>query len=329
MPLNIHKRGKIWHYVGTIAGRRLRGSTQTTDKKTAQRIAAKVEADQWSGHLDGPGSQLTFAQAAMAYREAEKSTRFLEKIEDHWQDTPVREMTAGSIRQSAMRLYPNAGPATRNRQVIVTTQAVINHCAELEWCSKISVRRFKTETKIKQPVDLDWVNTFAAHAAPHLGALCLFMFGTGARVGEAVNLIWDDVDLRNGTALIRQTKVGDQRTANLPPKVLAAIANIPSQRHSHEQVFKYVARDSARQPWNAVCKRAGIKQLSFHSCRHGFATSMLHAGVDVVTVAKMGGWKDVAMVVKTYGHAMTDPTITNVLFDTKLTQPRIQKHLSR
>jgi hypothetical protein len=36
----------------------------------------------------------------------------------------------------------------------------------------------------------------------------------------------------------------------------------------------------------------------------------------------MGGWKDVAQVVKTYGHAMTDKTVTNVIFDTNLTQAK-------
>jgi hypothetical protein len=40
MPLTIYRRGEIWHYRGTVAGRLLRGSTRTADKTTAQRIAA-------------------------------------------------------------------------------------------------------------------------------------------------------------------------------------------------------------------------------------------------------------------------------------------------
>lgn len=321
MPLKIHRRHKIWHYSGTVAGRRLRGSTQTQDKANAQRIAAEKEKAAWTSHLDGPAASLTFAQAATAYRLAEKPIRFLAKIEDHWRDTPVREITAGAIRQSAFRLYPNAGPATRNRQAIVPAQAIINHSAELDWCSPIKVKRFPVVTKNKEPVTREWAEAFASHASPHLGALCLFMFGTGARISEALAVTWGHIDFANATALVRQTKVNDERIAHLPPRLVAAIRNIPSNRDPNETVFQYVSRDTARPVWNNAIKRAGIKRLSFHSCRHGFATAMLHAGIDVVTVSKMGGWKDVAQVVRTYGHAMTDRTVTNAIFDTNLTQP--------
>lgn len=320
MPLKIYRRGKIWHYQGSVAGTRLRGSTKTQDKRRAERIAAEIESKFWKRHLDGPGTNLTFANAANLYRDAEKPTRFLEPIEDHWCDTPISQITAGAIRQSALTLYPNARGATRNRQVIVPTQAIINHAAEMELCSKISVKRLPVETKIKEPVTIEWVEAFVKHASPHLSALCLFMFGTGARIGEAVALKWSDVDLDNCTALIRQTKVGDERKAHLQTPLIAALANIPTNRCPDDPVFQYMRRDSVTQPWNKVIERAGIKKLSRHSCRHGFATTMLHNGVDVVTVAKMGGWKDVTMVVKTYGHAMDDPTVTDVIFDTKLTQ---------
>ena len=321
MPHKIYKRGDIWHYRCTVAGRRLRGSTRATDKATAARIAAEIERAAWTSHLEGPAASLTFAQAATAYRLAEKPTRFLARIEDHWRDTPVREITAGAIRQSAFQLYPKAGPATRNRQVIVPTQAIINHAAELEWCTPLKVKRFPVSTKNKEPVTRDWAEAFASHASPHLGALCLFMFGTGARISEALAITWSEIDLEEATVIIRQTKVNDERIAHLPPRLIAAVGDIQSNREPDDLVFRYVSRDSARPVWNKAIERAGIKKLSFHCCRHGFATALLHRGVDVVTVAKMGGWKDVTQVVRTYGHAMTDRTITNAVFDTNLTQP--------
>jgi integrase len=230
MPLTIKKRGEIWHYSGSVSGRRLRGSTQTEDKKRAERIASEIETKEWKRHLDGPGANLTFANAAYLYRGAEKATRFLMPIEDHWQDTPISEITKGAIQQSAIRLYPNVSGATRNRQVIVPTQAIINHAADLELCSRITVKRFPEEKKIKEPVTREWVGTFAQHSSPHLGALCLFMFGTGARISEALSVKWDDIDLDAASAIIRQTKISEERTAHLPPALLVAIANIESNR---------------------------------------------------------------------------------------------------
>lgn len=259
------------------------------------------------------------AQAALAYRQAEKPTRFLEKIEDYWRDTKLRDITAGAIRQSALQLYPHATGATRNRQVIVPTQAVINHAASLDWCSRIKVERFDIAPKTKGAVDLAWVQAFAAEASPHLGALCIFMFATGARLGEAVRMTWADVDMDARTATLSGRKPKPwTRTAHLPGPALAALANIPSNRAEDAPVFQYLDPQNVKQVWNATAERAGIKRLTPHSCRHGFATTMLRAGFDVATVAKMGGWKDAATVLKHYAHAIEDRTVTDAVFGTNL-----------
>lgn len=330
MPLKLYRRrgGKVWHYRGTISGRRVRGSTETEDKARAQRIASQRETKEWRRHLDGPGSTLTFADAAIAYREAGKPTRFLTSIEDHWKDTLVIDITEQAVRRAAMKLYPSATSGTRNRHVIVPTQAVINFAAEQGMCARLRVKRFKIDAKIKDPATLEWVEAFARHASPHLGALCIFMFATGARIGEAVALTWDDIDLSKRVAKIHQTKIGAERVAHLPPRLVSALSNIPSNRNPEHRVFKYMQRDSVRPVWNNAIARAKIRKLSPHSCRHGFATAMLHAGIDVKTVAQLGGWKDVATLVKTYAHAMTDHTVTDAIFGTNLTQAETSKAIN-
>lgn len=320
MPLTVYKRGEIYHYRGTVAGRRFRGSTGTKDKKTAQRVAAEIEARQWKGHLDGPEAILTFAQAAILYRNAGKSERFLDPIEVYWKDTPVKNITSGAVRNAAITLYPKAKGSTRNRHVIVPTQAIINHAAELELCRPLKVTRFPSETKKKKPITWRWVQCFMANANPHLGALCCFMFLTGARVSEAINVLWEDVDLGARRVLIRQTKVGSERYAHMPPELVIAIANIQSNRQPEEKVFKYSTRDTAKPQWNKVIKRAGIEYLTYHSCRHGFATALLHKKVDPITVSKLGGWKSAQHVFDTYGHAMNDDTLANLITDTQETQ---------
>lgn len=313
MPVTIYRRGKIWHYRGRVAGRRLRGSCQTEDKTTAERIANEKERRQWKGHLDGPASVLTFAQAALLYRSAEKSLRFLEPIENHWRETLVKDVTAGAIRQAALTLLPRASGATRNRQVIVPTQAIINHAARLELCPRISVERFPVIKREKEPATWSWVMAFMAHANPHLGALCAFMFLTGARISEALSVRWEDVDLGRSRALIRQGKLGgEERWAHLPAELVVAIANI---ERKGETVFRYSSRDTAAPQWDKAIERAGIKSLSFHACRHGFATGLLDRGVNPKTVANRGGWKSVQHVLETYAHDVASETITNVLTD--------------
>jgi len=312
MPLRIHKRGAIWHYRGTVAGRRLRGSTGATSKETAQRIAAEIEARHWKGHLDGPAAVLTFAQAAMMYRAANKSDRFLRAIEDHWRDTPVKAITAAAIRQSAITLYPTAGPATRNRQAIVPTQAIINHAAAHELCPYIRVGRFPVIRKAKTPADWEWVQAFMAHAKkPNLAALACLMYLTGARISEALAITWDDVDFKIHKVFIRQTKTGVERWAHMPIELVAALANIPGDRKG--QVFQFKSRGNIKTQWEGAIRRAGIRRLSPHACRHGFATGLLDKGVSPITVAQRGGWKNTRHVFETYGHDVAPVDVTDVL----------------
>ena len=327
MPLTLYRRGKIWHYRGTVAGRLLRGSTKTARKEIAQRIAAEEEQRLWKGHLDGPASVLTFAQAAGLYRLAGKQERFLRPIEDHWRDTPVKAITAGAVRQSAITLYPTAGPATRNRQAIVPTQAIINHAAELGRCTHIRVSRFPVPKKAKTPATWAWIQAFMAHTKkPNLAALACLMFLTGARISQALAVTWKDVDFRTCKVRIKASAKGDDdRLAHMPSELIAALANIEGEREG--QLFRFKSSGNIKTQWAGACRRAGIEALTPHSCRHGFATVLLDNGVSPITVAKKGGWKDARHVFQTYGHDIASDDVTDIL--TKNNTPETQTELKR
>lgn len=325
MPLKLYMRNGVWNYRGTIGPAerrsRLRGSCKTADKDIAARQIAEIETNYWKGHFDGPGAILTFRRAAQLYRAAGKSERFLSRVEDHFKETLVKDITAGAIRQMAIDLFPKGKGATRNRQGICPAQAVINFAAESELCSPIRVRRFKVDGKIKEPVTMDWLEPFMANANPAIAALALFMFLTGARIGEALAVQWDDISLNGCTVLIKQTKVSNERLSHLPARLVAAIANLP--RINDRPVFVYQHPDDMIRAWRSAIKAAGIKRLTPHSCRHGFATGLLRKGVDVVTVANLGGWRTPAQVLKTYGHAIENRRLTDLLIDGKLTRDQI------
>jgi integrase len=325
MPLKLFKRrtlaGKdIWHYRGTLDGDRLRGTTGTTNRKTAEKFIAKIERRHSEGLYDGEKRALTFPQAVALYLKAGKSDKYLGKIEDHWKNTRVSKMKPGAIRQSAIDIYPDAGWATRNRQVITPTQAVINHCADLELCPPIRIKRFKHEKKIKQPVTIEWLDTFCAHASPLNAALATFMFATGCRISEARRLDWPDIDFQQRTILVVKTKAKRQRLPHMPARLLVALANLPRD----DKPFGCWSESSLRRMWDEDVARTakaapGFVRLTFHSCRHGMATKLLRDGVDPVTAAGLAGMS-VQVFLSTYAHAMQKPQLTEQLFDTQLTR---------
>ena len=322
MPLEIYRRGEIWHCRGTVGpiGRRklIRRSLQTKNKDIAARQVAEIEKKYWDGHFDGPAAILTFAQAARLYRAAGKSGRFLDNVENYFGQTLVKDITEGSIQSMAKELYPECSGASLNRLAIVPAQAVINHAAKSGLCPRIKVERYKVDAKVKDPATLEWVEAFRLDAGPHAGTMCLFMYLTGARIGEAVTLRWEDVDLPPERRSSRKRRSARSGFRTLPTPLVVALANL--QRIPGRGCSAMRSRGDVKNLWEGAIKRAGIKRLTPHSCRHGFATGLLRRGVDVVTVAWLGGWKSAAQVLKTYGHANKNPKLTDLLLNAPSTQ---------
>ena len=324
MPLKIYrnKGSDIYQYAGTIgpAGRRcrVRGSCQTTDKDIAARYASEIEQQYWKGHFDGPGAILTFARATAIYRAAGRTGFLPGPVEKYFKDTLVKDITSGMVKQMAIELYGHCSGASRNRLAITTVQAIINHAAESDLCQPIRIKRFPIEKNEKEPATMPWIRQFQAHARPHLAAYPLFMFLTGCRPSEALAVERvRDLDLKAATVIIRETKVGTERKAHLPALLVATLANLPDVKG--RPLFVYRDYMDMRWSWHKTIEYAGIPVLTPHCCRHGFATELLRRGVDVVTVAWLGGWKSPAQVLKTYGHAIKQRNLTNILIDEELT----------
>jgi len=62
-----------------------------------------------------------------------------------------------------------------------------------------------------------------------------------------------------------------------------------------------VNEKSNRKQWQKALKLSGIEHCGFHDLRHTFATNLVMAGIDLVTVSQLMGHKDLTMT-KRYSH---------------------------
>lgn len=310
--LRLYQRGKVWWIDGTVSGRRVRESTRLVDRGDAEAYASRREVEERKRAEFGDEAVITFGAAVGLYLDAKKSKRYLTPIFKKWQHKLVKDIKPGNVIDLARELYPDAGPATRNRQVISPVQSVINFAAKRGHCSPIRVERAFVPTPQRKVATADWLAKFMGSAKPQLAALAQFMAMTGARISEAVALDWQQVNLKARTACMPKTKNGEARTATLPDPLFETISNLPGKRVG--RVFGYNSRYAVQRPWETAERRAGIEHISAHDAgRRLFATAMIQAGVDPVTVAKAGGWKSVRMVIDVYAQpADTAEAVTRV-----------------
>lgn len=319
--LKLYQRNKTFWVSGTINGVRVRESTGRTNKERARQWAAKREWELEQEGVFGPESVFTFGAALNMYIEGGGEQRFLMPLLDEWGHRLAKDIRPGDVVDLANRLLPDAGPATKNRQIITPVTAIFRHAAKRGKCAPILIERFEVKRILKRrTATWEWIEAFTATAKPKLVALALFLASTAARIGEALALQWSDVDLEAGTALLRDTKNGEDRLVELLPPVREALKGLP-RRAGQKKVFQFYDRSDVLRQVRTACKKAGIEYIPTHGIgRRLFATSMNADGVDAKTAASAGGWKTVRMYQEIYVQTGDEKAAVESAIGAKLSQ---------
>ena len=133
-------------------------------------------------------------------------------------------------------------------------------------------------------------------------ALLEVLYGTGARISEAVGLAIDDVDLKEATVLLsgkggkqRRVPLGSYAARALDAYLVQARPALSSNGRGTPRLFLNarggpLSRQSAWMVLRTAAERAGLAEgISPHTLRHSFATHLLDGGADVRVVQELLG----------------------------------------
>ena len=304
--------------VGTVAGQRIRRRAQSDNRRLAEEEAAALEAailrTAWHGERRGARS---FSEAVISYLDSQpraaSTKRLLNRLLRAIGDVPLSAIDqSATVRARRAMLAADPAPGTVVRHVIVPLRAVLLHAHRLGWCDAPAFeipRQPEGRTRYLLPSEAD---RLLDAAAPHLKPLLIFLICTGARMSEALELEWRDVDLTGARAIFWRTKGGKRRIARLVPRVVADLANL---RHRTGQVFRTQKgtpyADHGRQgggqiktAWKSALGRATLDpELTPHSLRHSWASWHYAVHRDLLALKLEGGWSSVALVER-YAHLL-------------------------
>ena len=143
MPLELKRRPKspYWIIRGTLRGIRVEESTGPGDRRAAEEILIKREAEILEQSIHGRRATATFAAAALSYLEQGGSKRFTVPVIKHFGTLPLARIDQDALDQGAKKLYPDASPSTRNRQFYAIASAILHHAAKRGWCPPPIIER--------------------------------------------------------------------------------------------------------------------------------------------------------------------------------------------
>jgi integrase len=315
MPLKLFRRPKTpnWVMRGTVKGIRIEESTGTSDERLAEEIRARREAEILTEAIYGRSATATFASAALSYLEQGGSKRFAAPVIEYFGNTLLARIDQEALDAGARKLFPNASPATRNRQFYTVAAAILHHAAKRKWCDKPIIERPPAPEDRVRWITPEEADRLIEACNDHLRSLVIFMLYTGARAGEALWLDWRCVDLNRAHVSFPKTKNGKARGVPLHQRVVAALANLSGRTG---EVFRRPDGKPYSRPrtpddtsagtriktaFAGACRRAGITDFHPHDLRHTFATWHYAANRDLVGLMKLGGWKSERMVMR-YAH---------------------------
>lgn len=245
---------------------------------------------------------------------------------------PIDRLTIDDLSPQLVRLFlahieqhRSCTISTRNQRlggIHALARFIGEHSPEhIDWCAQVRLIPFK---KTSQPEInyLEKPEMDALLAAPDLlteqghreYAMLLFLYNSGARVSEAVQLRIEDVDWHFLSVRLIG-KGGKQRRCPLWNSTLRQLRDLAGKRGATESVFlNRCHKPVTRSGIHALVKRCAAKacaqapslkgkQVGPHVIRHSTASHLLHAGVDINTIR---GWLGHVSINTTNIYAETD-----------------------
>jgi len=165
------------------------------------------------------------------------------------------------------------------------------------------------------PPSVEEINAILKESPEHLKRAILISYFTGLRPGQAelFRLRFRDIDLTWAVITIESAKKGGLRSREIPlhPEFKKAVLGwiqadgVDPDRHLITYHGKPVR--SVKTAWASAKSAAGItRRLRLYDLRHGFATQLLAAGVDIKSVSLAIGHRDAATTLRFYSHVMDD-----------------------
>ena len=251
----------------------------------------------------------------------------LAQLSDHWRpraerewdilaasslgDRTLTEITASVIAgwwgHHVARGYPVA--ANKQRQALKQS---LRYAASIDLIPKVpafpkQVRTNPPRVRWLTPEQRTAILEDAAKHNPRILRYVWLAMHTLTRRASLARLDPKDIDLDREVIIYRRTKNGEDITAPMVPACTDMVRRWLAEPGPF--LFPYSLLSGISQAFAAVRDRVGVTgpgapngDFSFHDLRHDLATRLVDAGVDLLVIKELGGWKTTAMVAR-YAHA--------------------------
>lgn len=325
----------------TLDGKRIQKSFYGHSKLDAQKKADEYKLEQELANRTGDmfiKKEYTFGEWANKWLEVYKKPNTSENtykftyentVEKHLKPyfgkaslTSIRSVDVQNFFATKTEYSESMLDKMRNCLTDIFSTAIDN-----DLCFKNPVKNIKITSTAKKNIkrvlsdnEIEKLILLSIEAMPEIPILLT----TGIRRGELLGLQWGDIDFKNGLLTVNRSIADskEQRIKVNPPK-WGSVRIIPLQQRTVD-LLKSLPRNSEyvftndegdiNSP-NTWAQRLGrfmrtvggdIPAVTAHEMRHTYGTALRRQGVDIYTIQKVMGHKDIQMTTELYVHNEVD-----------------------
>jgi integrase len=287
-------------------------STGTSNRKQAQRLHDKLQAERWEQDKLGVKPKRSWDDAAQRWlcESSHKRTHAWDKSMLRWFARYLGGKELGSIDRELLervRAERSKGskPGTVNRYMALVRAILRRACDDWEWLERVpKVGMLRDRAARIRSLTRDEFLRLLSELPPHLRDMAEFSVATGLRQGNVTRLRWKQISLERQHLWVAadEHKNGQPHAVPLNGMAMAVLERRKGDHPTH--VFAYEGKPITQvstKAWRSALKRAGIEDFRWHDLRHTFATWHREAGTPTWELQRLGGWKTQSMVDR-YAH---------------------------
>lgn len=270
----------------------------------------RVEVERWQAHQENKDKPLAFSSLKRSFDAMHAMLMHATER----QVIPANPLAGVKLQKPAMNDDDMAEQASQRRYLEKDeAEALFAGLEAYQEMKREQRRRSRAHGKSYLP-DLDGL-VYVDHVKPWI----LTMYYTGFRPGDITGLRWEHVNLTFGTIRKVIEKTAHHHPEPMTFPLSSAALNILTIWHKQlgepktglvfasQRNGQRMDRTAMQKPWARIRSLADLSNdLVLYTLRHNFASQLVMAGADLLTVSKLMAHSDIQTTIKYYAHLRPD-----------------------